>query len=426
MRNLAVLTASIGVAAFCCPALAGGTEARADIPKPPLSADPARSAEWLEMALVDNPRVRVAACGQTSEGRTIQMVAIQDECCIGDPVPRIAILCRQHGDEPEATDAGLELIYRLSSMPDEKWQAYTQVAIVIVPIANPDGSAALQRRNSDGSDLNRDWGHQRTPEIRALTDMLHSLRPKLVIDVHQWVPGDSCQTPLAEAAGGALANQIVSEMHHDCAVDGLALAPRRWLSGADSLCHRYYGAAQHIPAILLETRHVPGDPNARTAAIETTCVALLAAIRHISLHAGDAGHAPIDPSTVLDNLDVFAPKLVKPQVAANTAVGAHTASPDKRNEITLSVRVVQVSRADKAMVVEMIPKKASTSDAQAPALQRIVQTDGAVFMGVRGGMTDGPLIDQIAAGDRVEVTGFAIGTSGRIQARTIEIVNETD
>jgi predicted deacylase len=151
-----------------------------------------------------------------------------------------------------------------------------RVAILIVPVANPDGAWRKRRHNGLGQDLNRDWENGRSPEVSAMNSLVAAWQPHLVVDVHQWVPGDSTQTPMAEASGGFLGRRVASAMASAVRAKGMRLSYRTHGVGG-SLCHRYWGA-RGIPAILLETVHRPNSPRQRQIAIQTTVIALQRAL----------------------------------------------------------------------------------------------------------------------------------------------------
>ena len=72
---------------------------------------------------------------------------------------RIYISTGVHGDEPAGPLAALELIRR------NQWSADTD--IWLLPCLNPSGFALNRRENSEGVDLNRDYRHLRSDEVRA-------------------------------------------------------------------------------------------------------------------------------------------------------------------------------------------------------------------------------------------------------------------
>ena len=72
-----------------------------------------------------------------------------------------------HGDEPAAPLAMCRLI------TENVWPENT--ALWISPCLNPTGFSANTRENAAGDDLNRDYKHLNTPEIRAHTQWLQTL-----------------------------------------------------------------------------------------------------------------------------------------------------------------------------------------------------------------------------------------------------------
>jgi hypothetical protein len=243
---------------------------------PPASeaVSPEEAQSWLTEVEQQFPdRVRLHTPGYSAEGRPIRAIELGNLIETTEPHPRLAILCRQHGDEPETTAAALELIYRLltadPALTDEVLQ---KASLLIVPIANPDGAIWNARANAQG------WGTRQVEEVNHLSSLLEEWKPTLVLDVHQWVPGDSCQTPLLEASGGRRAQAIAAGMQQGCRASGYRFALKTKRSSDTHLCHRYYGMRAHIPAILLETRHVTNSTVARGKAIHASVLALLCAL----------------------------------------------------------------------------------------------------------------------------------------------------
>lgn len=278
-------------------------------------------------------------CGYSAEGRAISAVTIQDERIPIEQLTRIAVICRQHGDEPETSDAGDELIARLTSLVESDSWIASRIAVLIIPVANPDGAERMQRTNSLGQDLNRDWGKRSTLEIDAISSTLGEWRPELVIDVHQWVPGDSCQTPLAESTGGTLSARVVKAMCAACKGCGFRLAAARWSGGGDNLCHRYWGISRFTPAILLETRHLPESPVARNTAIQTTLVAVMQAIRVMAKRS--PARIPLtDPD-----------QLPSPSSNRGTVSRSRSSKPRDVNTAVVTGIISQVSFQDHAIVL---------------------------------------------------------------------------
>ena len=72
---------------------------------------------------------------------------------------RVYISAGIHGDEPAGPLAALQLLQ------DDQWPA--DVAVWLCPCLNPSGILLNQRENFEGIDLNRDYRHFRSEEVRA-------------------------------------------------------------------------------------------------------------------------------------------------------------------------------------------------------------------------------------------------------------------
>ncbi len=243
---------------------------------------PGQIEPWLrEIPLLrDNLKLRKIAV--SSEGRDLLVLEITPQDVSPWKLRRLAILCRQHGNEPEATAAGAQFIYQLLQTKDPKKRAFLQkTALWITVIANPDGAARYQRRTAQNVDMNRDWGRDKSVEVGAWQWELARWKPHLIVDVHQWLPDERMPPPMAEASGGWFARQTAQAMSQANARRSVSLAARaRW--GLNTLAHRFWGQRFKVPAILLETRHRPGVPGARDLAIQTTLISLWSAVETVS------------------------------------------------------------------------------------------------------------------------------------------------
>ncbi len=239
---------------------------------------PAELQSWLlGLAKIRPNQVKTRVLGRSPGGLALIALEITPPNPAPQKLRRLVVLCRQHGNEPEASASGARFIREFLVSNDPKKRRIAQkTTLLIVPIANPDGAAVYRRRTDAKIDMNRDWGRQKSPEVRLLARWIAASKPDLVVDVHQWLPGEHQHEPMAEASGGVLARQTAQRMAQNSARRGYALAARsRW--GLDTLCHRYWGQRFKIPAILLESRHRPGVPGARELAIATSLTALWSA-----------------------------------------------------------------------------------------------------------------------------------------------------
>jgi hypothetical protein len=118
-----------------------------------------------------------------------------------------------HGDEPAGPLAAVELLQQ-NLWPDV-------LNIWVCPCLNPTGFALNTRENSDGFDLNRDFRHLRSQEIRAHVDWLKT-KPHfdLVLCLHEdWEAGGFYVYELNPENRPSLAPVMVEEVSRVCPID---------------------------------------------------------------------------------------------------------------------------------------------------------------------------------------------------------------
>ena len=116
---------------------------------------------------------------------------------LGDPTSRTktVLLGQMHGDEHAGIDVAQAVIHGQPIRGIDLW---------VVPSMNPDGNAVHTRGNAHGVDLNRNWPDYwahltgqyysgpaplSEPESRAMYSFLLSVRPGLMVSVHQPLNG---------------------------------------------------------------------------------------------------------------------------------------------------------------------------------------------------------------------------------------------
>jgi hypothetical protein len=273
---------AISAPLFSKPALSSKKPSPRATPKPPVRQSapkvPATAlmtladiSPWIRHIAVAYPeQVRIVPLTVSAGGRAVLAIEIAPRATPIRSLRRMTVICRQHGDEPETTAAGVEFIHQLlTNQTPRAARLRREAAILIVPVANPDGAWRKRRRNSVGQDLNRDWGPGRSREVGALMKYLSAWKPQLVVDVHQWVPGDGVQTPIAEAAGGSKGRRAAAGMSLAARGAGFRLAYRSHGTGG-ALCHSYW-----------ETVHRPYSTRQRQVAVKTSAIALQRALDHL-------------------------------------------------------------------------------------------------------------------------------------------------
>ncbi len=140
----------------------------------------------------------------------------------GNPqAPNIYLSAGIHGDEPAGPLALLELVRDQALPPDAN--------LWICPCLNPTGCRIGTRENADGIDLNRDYKHLRSAEIRAHVDWLRQ-QPDfdLTILLHEdWEAAGFYLYELNPEGGPSLAEGMVAAAGLVCPVDQAAIIDGR-------------------------------------------------------------------------------------------------------------------------------------------------------------------------------------------------------
>ena len=124
--------------------------------------------------------VKVAEVGQSVAGRAIYQMEF------GRGPLKVFMWSQMHGDEPTATSALLDLFAYLQKNRSKPWVKAVEEKITLraVPMLNPDGAEAYQRRNLQGIDINRDARNLSTPEGRLLKRLRDEWRPDIGFNLH--------------------------------------------------------------------------------------------------------------------------------------------------------------------------------------------------------------------------------------------------
>lgn len=146
----------------------------------------------------------VSQIGTSGKGRPIYAVelTLADKSNIqSNSIPRIIILCGQHGNEPLPTYAALDLMQTITSGHHKDLNEMMKgVIITFIPVVNPDGFASGRRYNSNNADLNRNWISPNQPETIAVSSYIKSFKPHILVDEHEWVDDDPYRPNCVEVA----------------------------------------------------------------------------------------------------------------------------------------------------------------------------------------------------------------------------------
>jgi len=236
------------------------------------------------------PRVSCWNLGMTRGGSKLPMAVV----CAPEADPRglrkLLIIARQHGSEPAGTEAAMALLRHFATSESRAEAALLErVALMIIPMANPDGAVAGRRGNSAGVDLNRDWGALSQPETRAIEGAFLDWRPDVVIDLHE-LPASSSkpsyQENFVETIGTHMA--LPAALSLNCGRTSGQISA--WMGrysiplnvyydtpGDDTrLCHRHFGLKHHVPSYLFESKTGAGRSLAERCAYHVLGVLVIA------------------------------------------------------------------------------------------------------------------------------------------------------
>jgi len=130
-----------------------------------------------------------------------------------NPAPRIYVSSGIHGDEPAGPLAMLRLLR------ENKWPANSD--LWLCPCLNPSGFVLNRRENAKGIDLNRDYRHLQSDEVRAHADWLKR-QPSfdLCLCLHEdWESQGFYVYELNPDNRPSLAEAIVAEVAKVCPID---------------------------------------------------------------------------------------------------------------------------------------------------------------------------------------------------------------
>lgn len=129
------------------------------------------------------------------------------------PLRRIYLSAGIHGDEPAGPLALRRMIER------DRWPK--DLELWICPCLNPTGFAANRRENADGLDLNRDYRHRQSAEVRAHTDWLDRQSGfDLALCLHEdWEAGGFYLYELNRTARPSPAEQVLAAVTGICPID---------------------------------------------------------------------------------------------------------------------------------------------------------------------------------------------------------------
>lgn len=134
------------------------------------------------LSFKEQPRFTVTKEGESVEGRDIYLVKW------GRGETSVLLWSQMHGDEPTATMALMDVFNFLKQEGDPldsvRQLLHSELTLYFIPMLNPDGAEAYQRRNALGVDLNRDALRLQSPEAQLLKSLRDSLKADWGFNLH--------------------------------------------------------------------------------------------------------------------------------------------------------------------------------------------------------------------------------------------------
>ncbi|MCD6360017.1 MAG: DUF2817 domain-containing protein [Armatimonadetes bacterium] len=243
-------------------------------------------------------RVECVSLGRSHLGRTVAMAVLSDADADPRALKKLMIIARQHGNEPSGTEATMALLRYMAGAEGSRERALLRrVALLVIPMANPDGAARMRRCNGRDVDLNRDWAALSQPETRAIEAAFLEWRPDVVMDLHElpaWSSKSAYQENFVETVGssatlpamlcdttGRVSAQISVWMRRY----GIPLNVYYDTPGDDlRLCHRHFGLYHQVPSYLFESKTGRGRALRDRAAYHV--LGILVVANQLAYHSG--------------------------------------------------------------------------------------------------------------------------------------------
>lgn len=127
------------------------------------------------------PHVTLTEEGKSVQGRSLWMVNLRRGSA--ENPWKVFLFGQQHGNEPAGKDALVWMVDDLARHPEKLPEG---VDLYILPLVNPDGAEAYQRRNANNRDLNRDHITLGEPETQTLHRIAQRLLPHVSVDCHEF------------------------------------------------------------------------------------------------------------------------------------------------------------------------------------------------------------------------------------------------
>ncbi|MFO8021925.1 MAG: M14 family zinc carboxypeptidase [Perlabentimonas sp.] len=147
-------------------------------------AEPDEVVDFVEKAASQSSNQHFEISGKSIEGKDI---VVFKSLVNGQNEPlKVLVFAQQHGNEQSGKEASMLLIRDIAN--GELSDLSQNMEIWVVPQLNPDGGRTNQRRNANGTDLNRDHVLLNAPETKIIHTLFSEFMPHVTIDIHEYQP----------------------------------------------------------------------------------------------------------------------------------------------------------------------------------------------------------------------------------------------
>ena len=130
--------------------------------------------------------VTISYIGESQNGKQIPLIHLEKKNGVENKI-KVWMQGCLHGDEPASTEGLLYLLDKLLN-DSEYNNLLDKLEISIVPMANIDGNAKMERVAANGLDLNRDQTKLMAPESRYLKQAFSDFNADVALDFHEYQP----------------------------------------------------------------------------------------------------------------------------------------------------------------------------------------------------------------------------------------------
>ncbi len=141
---------------------------------------------FLKQLISGATKLELEIAGKSTLGREIPVVYCPKRSLWRKDHATVMLFAQQHGNEPSGKEALLMLIYELTLKTHPA--RYRNLNLIFVPMVNPDGNEAHQRRNGNNIDLNRNHVLLSEPETQLLHQLFERYKPEVTLDIHEYGP----------------------------------------------------------------------------------------------------------------------------------------------------------------------------------------------------------------------------------------------